>query len=36
MVDPNSFETKVVTLSSKKGKEFFSLLGVAEEEVIEV
>ena len=36
MVDPNSFEAKVVAFSSKKGKKFLSLLGMTEKEAIEV
>ena len=36
MVDPNSFETKVVVFLNKKGEEFLSLLGTTEEKVIEV
>ena len=36
MVDPNSFKTKVVAFSNKKGEEFLSLLGTTEEKAIEV
>ena len=36
VVDPNLFEMKVVTFSSKKGEEFLSLLGTTEKEAIDV